>query len=556
MNRNIDQTKALFEAWEALLRYRWRFILATFGVMTGVLVGGLMLPRKYKAEAIFERRTDMVLSEIVDRGGSKSFLDSQRASLVEEIAGQIALEDMITSLQNAEEHAHLIRDKDELALQQLRAGLGRRVTVRFDIGTKEFDRVRVSFIYKDRELASAIANTLVKNYIARTRRMIDARLEHTAGFFRSEVESNRKLIEELENKKLTFEIDHAELLPEFPGSIQLRLTETQRDLAELIQQRDTTAMRVKSLQHMIQSTPALVPQVVTSRNPQLTAMQERLAQLRQKLEQYHGAYKMTHKHPDVIAVMEQVSTVEQEIASTAEEVVTQKRLGANRKRDELDLQLSQATTSLQAKEREIESLNEMIARFNLHSTQLFPIRSDYRRLARTIEQAQRQQTFWEENLRRVQMALTAESGNRGVRLDFVKPSRNVIQPVSPNLLQIVMAAVVLGLSAGCVNVFLAHRTDDSFREGEQLAGSVGLPLMGTVSEIISRKQRLERRMRNLIIYPLNASAMAALLIIVTGLLYINLEKPYLYDRLKKDPSSFIRQKLRHTTKPGLTAGME
>ena len=70
-----------------------RFILSTFAVMSGVLLGSFLLPRMYKAEALFERRTDMVLTEIIDQGASKSFQDSQRASLVEEIAGQIAIDE-------------------------------------------------------------------------------------------------------------------------------------------------------------------------------------------------------------------------------------------------------------------------------------------------------------------------------------------------------------------------------------------------------------------------------------------------------------------------------
>ena len=42
MSRNTDQTKTLLEAWDVLTRYRWRFVLATFGVMTGVLFGSFL----------------------------------------------------------------------------------------------------------------------------------------------------------------------------------------------------------------------------------------------------------------------------------------------------------------------------------------------------------------------------------------------------------------------------------------------------------------------------------------------------------------------------------
>ncbi len=556
MNREQDRTRTLFETWDAVVRYRWRFILATFGVTAGVLVGSFLLPRKYKAEAVFERRTDMVLTEITDRGASKSFLDSQRGSLVEEIAGQIALDEMIDSLQVSNKNSHLFKGKSALDLQNIRSELVNRITVRFDIGTKEFDRIRISFIHHDQELARAVVNTLVENYIIRTRNMIDGRLEHTAGFFHSEVERNRKLIEQLENRKLSFEIDHAELLPNFPGSIQLRLNDSQHDLGEIQQQRAAVAMRIDTLRQTIEDTPEITPQVITSRNPRLDQLEAKLAELQGQLKDFLDTYKMTDKHPDLVDLKNQIAGIEKEIGNTEEQVVSQKHLTVNLKRQELDLQLSQAVSNLQAMDKQIESLKEQIARLNLHSSQLFPIRSEYRKLTRQIEKAQRQVAFWEENLRRVKMALTAETGNRGVQLNFVKPCGVLHKPISPDLIQVLMAAVVLGMAAGGVNVFIAYRTDDSCTSAETVADSCNLPLLGAVSEIISRRQRVERRVRNMILYPLNTSAMAAVLIMVVGLLYLNLEKPMLWEQLKENPTSFLRHSDRQPATTPPTTGKE
>ncbi len=546
MNQYNDQTKTLIEAWEAVVRYRWRFILASFGVTAGLMIGSFLLPRKYKATAIFERHTDMVMNQMIDQGGSKSFLDSQRQSLVEEIAGQIAIDEMIQTLKSSRESAQILQGENSFDLDNLRSDLSRRVTVKFDIGTREFDRIRVEFLHANPKMARAVVNVLVENYLDRTRRLINGRLEQTASFFQSEVERSRRLIEELENKKLTFEIDHAELLPDYPGGIQIRLNQAQADLAEQIQKRDATAMRISALRELITSTPEVLPQIVTSRNPHLDILTSKLQDLNQKKESYIDVYKMTDKHPDLVVIKEQIASTQQEIADTPTEIVTEKRMSANLKRDSLELELSQATTLLQTTDKQIDTLKDVISRFNVNSSQLFPVRADYRKLSRKIDQTQRQLTFWEENLRRVQMAVTAESGNRGIRLDFVKPCPVIYKPVSPNLVQVLMLTISLGLAAGGINVFFAYRTDDTFRTGEQLAETLNVTLAGTVSEIISNKQRAERRLRNTILYPINASAMAAVLILVLGLLYLNLEKPHLFKQLKDNPTSFIRQQLNNS----------
>ena len=542
MNQYTDQTKALFNAWEALVRYRWRFILSTFAVMTGVLLGSFLLPRMYNAEAFFERRTDMVLTEIIDQGASKSFQDSQRASLVEDIAGQIAIDEMIDTLQTGNGN-NAVKEYSHYKLQGLRSEMAKRVSVQFNIGSKDFDRIRVGFIYKDRQLARDAVNTLVENYISRTRKLIDGRLERTAKFFQSEVDRNREIIEQLENKKLTFEIEHGELLPDSPSSIQIRLTEAQKELSQSLQKRDAVTMRAKAMRDLLDSTPDVVPQIITMRNPELEQFEGKLRDLNTQMETYIGVYKMTAKHPDLVAIKDQIATINQEILNTPEEIVTQKRVGANHNRDNLEIELTQALASQHAFDKQIDSLQKQISRFNLHSSQLFPIRSDYRKLTRQIEQGQRQQTFWEENLRHVQMALTAEVGNRGVNLDFVKPCDQIGKPVSPNLVQVLMAAIVLGVIGGSVNVFFAYRADESFHNGEELAEGFDLPLIGVVSEILSRQEHTKRKMKNMIVYPLNTTAIACLLIMMAGMLYLNLEKPHLYEQLKDNPTRFISQRL-------------
>ena len=68
MSRHRNQVRALMDACEVLVRFRWRFIVPAFVVTVVILGVCLVLPRKYKAKAIFERRTDLVMTEIMHRG--------------------------------------------------------------------------------------------------------------------------------------------------------------------------------------------------------------------------------------------------------------------------------------------------------------------------------------------------------------------------------------------------------------------------------------------------------------------------------------------------------
>jgi hypothetical protein len=111
----------------------------------------------------------------------------------------------------------------------------------------------------------------------------------------------------------------------------------------------------------------------------------------------------------------------------------------------------------------------------------------------------------------------------------VQPCGIIHKPISPDFLQVMMTATVFGLLLGSVTVFLAHRTSDSFTDGEEAAQAMGMPLFGSVSEIISRRQRRLRQLRNHVLMPLNVAAIAAVLLSLTSLLYLALEKPHVLD---------------------------
>ncbi|MEE9211262.1 MAG: hypothetical protein V3U29_01275 [Phycisphaeraceae bacterium] len=538
MDQQSNQARALLEVWEVLWRFRWRFILAAFIVTSAVLAASMLLPRKYRAEAIFERSNDMVLTEITQRGAPRSFQDP-RQLLIKEVAGSPAIEQLKQTLDPILRQRY--RTNPLAGFHDFYASLSRRVVVQYEFASNERDRIRVEYVGNDPVLSRLVVNTLVEHYIQRTRAQMEARLRASAKFFQDEVNNARHQIEQVESKKLTFEIEHLELLPDNPNSVQMVLMEKQILLAEARQQHDNAVLQVQALEQELTKTPKTSPQVFTGRNPELQRLESKLREAQSELSRYTGIYKMTERHPDVIALRQQIETISDEIANTQVEVVTQTRIGQNPKRTELELRLTVARVQAESLDKQYTSLSAELDRLNAQSTELFPVRSEYSKISRTAEQAQRQLSFWEDNLRRVNMALAAESSNRGVRLEFIKPCGVIRKPVSPNLVQVLMAAAALGLMAGSISVFFAHRTDETIADDEHLAEAFDLPLIGSVSEIISQQQRRARQIRNLVVYPLNTAVMALVLLAMATLLYLNLEKPTMYEQLKQDPAASPRQ---------------
>lgn len=551
MSNRITQSDALFEVWHLLLKFRWRFVMPAFAVAALVLAVSMFLPRKYRAEAVFERRTDMVLAEIMKRGATRSFQDP-RESLQNEIIGDPALDQTIDQIMPT---ASALGNAD-FNRAALRADLKRKTNISYDISSTDLDRIRVAYIGDEPALSRLIVNQLVRNYIDRTRQRIEERLTQSASFFEAEEARARQAIEELEAKKLAFEIENARLLPDNPNSAQGTIADLHVQLVAATERRDAATAMIQTLRKTLENTPQSTPTVVRGRNPELDRLEAQLRQFEAKYAEFVGVYKMKPKHPDVVAVTEQIDGVKKIIDATEKTIVVQTTDLPNARYGELEVALNKALTDLQSAERQHAVIQQQVAAAQQESSGVFGVRSEYGKIARAIEDSQRELNFWRENLRHVEMARTAESGDKGIQLSFIKECDVIHKPISPNLAQVLMAAAFLGMVAGGINVFYKYRTDETFSDAQQLSTAMSLPTFGAVSEIISQRSARLRRVRNLLLYPINGAIMATVLVILTGLLYMSLEKPHMISELKQDPLRFLIERVNGPTKPAEPAVIE
>ncbi len=524
MSQRNEHANALIELWEIVLRYRWRFVLPAFVVCALVLGASLLLPRTYKAVGIFERRTDMVLTEMTNRRGATQSFQNPRDSINEEITGAPAINRLLKQIEPRLTELGLIHNR--LDLDILREDLMRRVVVHWDISNSQIDRIRVEYIGADPQLASLAVNGLIENYMRSAKDQMTARLAESAAFFKSEAQRSKAAIEQLEAKVLDFEIEHGDMLPENPNNIQTRLVDAQEKLAEITAARDAAATRVDALTRALKDVPETVPTLIQGQNPERVRLTELRRKSQDQLNDRLNVQKMTEAHPEVIALHEQIASLDQQIAALPEEVITEKQYQVNPRRGELQLQLTTAISEQQALTQQAAAHQRELDKINAAIENMFAIRSTHRKLTRQQDEAQRQLAFWEDNLRQVEMATAAESGKRGIEMTFVQPASPNLRPVSPNFAQVVMAALGLGLMVGGLAVFLAYRTDETFAHGEQLTSHFDIPLFGTVSELITRRHRRIRRIRRMILYPTNALAMATVIIAIAAALYVDLEKPH------------------------------
>lgn len=538
--RKDQQASAIYELWDIVLQHRWRFVLPAFLVTSLVLGVCLVLPRKYKATANFERRNDPVLTEMTNSGAVSSYMDPTN-SMMKEIANGPAIANAVESLRPELMGRGYIQSDGDLV--ELRQTVMQQLVVLREYADQQRVQVRLELVLDDPQVAAMVVNALVEGYMDKTRGEHADRLGQMAQTFRSHATSHRQRLEDVENELLAFEIEHAELLPEHPHSIQTQLTSAQEELSGLMTDLEGTELRLASLQNAIEQEPATVPSVVHGRNPELERLTTKLRELDEEVTNHLNVLRMRETHPDVVALREQAQEVREQIATLDTDVVTSTQHDPNPKRADLEVRLTTVLADRDMLQEQIALRRRRIDELNGAATQLLPVRSDYRRLEAQVETAHRDIAYWEDRLRGVEMSQTAESGDRGVQLTFIRRAESGHRPVSPNLAQAFLAALFLGGACGSLSVFFAHRTDDSFRNAGQLGDAMTMPLLGSVSELITRSHRRARKTRRYLLYPVYGTAMAGVLVLVGGMLYLDLEEPDTMLRIRQKTSNWVAKYL-------------
>ena len=530
MSRKNTYPDSMRDLKRMIRRHRGRFILPFFGVTLAALLISLMLPRRYEATAVFERRNDLVMSEIAGRGAPHAFGRLKRA-LVEELSGMPAVEAVIDELKLANAAADDPTNRMMyLNRQDLAGTIHRRVNVHYDLTTPQMERVRVVYGDTDPQRAQIVANTLVRNYINRTRQEVDQMLGQAADFFQKQVDIYRGRIDQLEDKKLHFEIENAGMLPQDPAAVQDELADAEARMLHVQQQFQTVERRIERFERELAEVADGGPaSIVKIRNPELARVERSMAGYEQQLDKALTIDKMTEKHPAVRGLRRKLAELEVRHKALPLEVVSEKVFGDNPKKTQLEMALVEAQADRDAKSDEVAATGKHVARLRARTAQFFPVQAEYRKFERTVEEAERQLGFWEDNLRRVNVALTAELGQRGISMDFIKPAGAIQRPSSPDLMHVLFAALALGLAAGVVGVLLADRGDQTFRSPEQAGKAVSVPVLGAVGEIISLRLSRWRALQNRVLFPAMVLVMAGTVIGAGYLNYLSLRTPYVFE---------------------------
>ena len=455
--------------------------------VTVALAASHYIPVKYTSTAMFERRSDSV-ADTLKNSPNESF-QTMRLTMQQELASPAAVEKAIDELGVVKEFPRGADGKltpQALAEKQnlIRTVLA-NITIDWKVRSEEVDLIAISCNSNNPNLAEQIPNLIIKQYITYASEKILERLRASREFLSKQVAECNLRLAELKTKKLDFETQYGDLL--YDGTVDLkdRIQELESDLETRRLQRNIARQKVDQVQTLIRSN-------------RIKSLNDQMRQLKNELDVCLSLNEMTEEHPKVKSLKNRIALLTQKIQENQKGELVLSEEGKDGVDGNLALQLVSAESEFRIITDDQDRLQKRLTTYKAVMTQSVPLREEYLKITKPLEDQQALTRRWQARLVDVEMTISTEVGNRRTQLTKVQTANRPIKPTFPPLWAVVVVAVGGGLVFGYGLSFLAGTMDHTFRKPQEAAELFGIPVVGATSEIGPRR-RVKRTVLNLVV---------------------------------------------------------
>jgi uncharacterized protein involved in exopolysaccharide biosynthesis len=223
-------------------------------------------------------------------------------------------------------------------------------------------------------------------------------------------------------------------------------------------------------------------QTLSVRNPQET----QLEQFRNQLSDLQTKY--TEKHPDILIVRKRIAELEAEIEKTR--MQKEKGLKEGGERFGVDPRYREMKDRLLMTEREIERLKEedvklraQIAKYSERVEKTFAREQEIALLTRDYQNAREAYQTLLKKSQEAQQAENLERRQKGEQFKVIDPARTPGAPFKPDIPQVLLFGLLLGLGSGVGLTFFREQMDRSFRDAGDLEATLGFKVIANIPKI-------------------------------------------------------------------------
>jgi polysaccharide biosynthesis transport protein len=475
MNSLYDEFRiAVHSVWNR----RWLAVAVAWGVcLLGWLVVA-MIPNKYESKAQIQVRTQTMLSDQV------GFNPQDQRRNIQQLA------QTLTSSANL---AKVVRGTDlgaTIATDQELAGKVEGLRANIEVKAEQDDFFAISAKLPSGKLARDVVQKLIdvaeEDNIAGDRKATS----QTLRFLDAQIEGRQKELAEAEAKRVAYETQNLGLLPGV-GSVSQRMEASRAELSQLDSQLIQARSALAALNGQLAGTPATLntPSLGGGAPSALAQAQGELASMR--------ARGFTDSHPDVVTIKNQIANLRSQGGGSSGGGGYRTPNPAYSSLQSMRAEREAAVSALQARKNSLQSdMTQLVAK----QTAEPGVAAEYQRINRDYEVLKVQYDKLVTERDQIRLRGQAESQTDAVQFRVVKEPSLSNVPAAPNRPLLLLGVLIVGIGTGVGTAFALGHLRTSFPTAAKLERASGLPVIGSISQMLTGEEREQRKHKMKLFY--------------------------------------------------------
>lgn len=471
MNSLYDEFRiAVHSVWNR----RWLALAVAWGVcLLGWLVVA-MIPNKYESKALIQVRTQSMLSDQVGINPQ-----DQRKNIQE-------LGQTLTSSPNL---AKVIRGTDlgsTIATDRELAGKVEGLRANIEVKPEQDDFFAITVKQSSGKLARDVVQKLID--VAEEDSIAGDRKEtsQTLRFLNAQIEARGKELQAAEAKRVAYETQNLGLLPGV-GSVSQRMEASRAELSQIDSQLIQARSALAALNGQLAGTPSTLntPSMGSGGAPSaLGQAQGELASMR--------ARGFTDSHPDVIAIRNQISILRSQGGGSSGGGGYKTPNPAYSSLQSMRAEREASVSALSARKNALQSDMAQLAAKQIAEP---GVAAEYQRINRDYEALKAQYDKMLVNREQISLRGQVETQTDAVQFRVVKEPSFSNVPAAPNRPLLLAAVLIAGIGAGVGAAFALGHLQTSFPTAAKLERASGLPVIGSISQMLTGEERIQRKQK-------------------------------------------------------------
>lgn len=376
--------------------------------------------------------------------------------------------------------------------------------------------------------AVSVVTTLLNTFVEDTRSAELTASDVNKDFLRSQISGYERRLRDAEDRLARFKKENSGKLPGAEGDYFARL-QAQTDALEM--SRKELALARSRRERIIEQLSGQTQQVVPpgSELPPMS-VEARIADAEASLESL--LLRFTEKHPDVIALREQIDELstrqERERAELAAGGGASQALQTNPVYQALQISLNEEEVEIANLSADVRDRERKVTELRSLINEVPEVEAELARLDRDYEVVYTQYQTLLQSLETENLSTAAQQSDQ-VDFRVIDPPATGLEPVEPKRGRLLTMVLIAGLGLGGGLALALAQINPVFTTRRAMSAITGLPVLGAVSMSISPGDRRRRVLKASGL----GGAVAALLLVFGGLFVVEVMGPGLVTLIER-----------------------